>query len=54
MGQSAEVSTGQTEDRYYYLHGSWQGDSIEIRRADNRDAKPIGHAYLTPQGLWWI
>ncbi|QSB05948.1 hypothetical protein [Natronoglycomyces albus] len=42
------------ESSYYYLYGSTRGDSIEIMRTQSRDEKPIGRAYLTPKGGWWI
>ncbi|QSB06751.1 hypothetical protein [Natronoglycomyces albus] len=42
------------ENDYFYLYGSARGDSIEIMRTETRTDKPIGRAYLTPKGGWWI
>ncbi|QSB04968.1 hypothetical protein [Natronoglycomyces albus] len=43
-----------SEGTYFYLYGSWRGDSISIHREDNRDAEPYARVYLTPRGGWWM
>ncbi|QSB05259.1 hypothetical protein [Natronoglycomyces albus] len=39
---------------YYYLYGSWMGDSIAVHREESREGDPIVRAYLLPSGAWWI
>ncbi|QSB03948.1 hypothetical protein [Natronoglycomyces albus] len=38
----------------YHLYGSNHGDSLDIYRSDTRTGSPLGRAYLTPKGGWWI
>lgn len=42
------------ESEFYHLYGSRHGDSLEIFRCDSVEGDPLGRAYLTPKGCWWI
>ncbi|QSB05485.1 hypothetical protein [Natronoglycomyces albus] len=39
---------------YYYLYGSWMGDSVAVHREESREGDPVVRAYLLPSGAWWI
>ncbi|QSB05583.1 hypothetical protein [Natronoglycomyces albus] len=39
---------------YFYLYGSWMGDSVAVHREESREGDPIVRAYVLPSGAWWI
>ncbi|QSB05097.1 hypothetical protein [Natronoglycomyces albus] len=43
-----------SDNQYFYLYGSWRGDSISVHREENRDGEPVARFYLTPLGGWWM
>ncbi|QSB05502.1 hypothetical protein [Natronoglycomyces albus] len=43
-----------SDGHYYYLYGSWKGDSVAVHREESREGDPIVRAYVLPSRAWWI
>lgn len=40
-------------EQYFYVYGSWTGDSVSLHREESRDGDPVALVYFTPSKAWW-